>query len=472
MLEYETLRSCVHELRGDISSQFVTGLLFALPLVDGDSEIRFTTPLESRGYVDLTIATLAKFGVRIENTACGGFAVRGSQRYTLPSQIPAPEADWSAAAFWFAANRLGSELEIGGLDRDSAQPDCAIERLLDQVAAGGEVDVSGCPDNYPALAAVDFALGRRARFTGTARLRIKESDRIAAMEEVFADPVDVHPRNDHRIAMAAAVLSTALDHPMLVHDADCVKKSYPGFWDELHLDLYAVTGYPLAQTRSPELHNAAHARAGRKAEMIAYPAATIGEALEFCRRCDVRGLAVTIPHKESVMAHLDCIHPAAQAIGAVNTVVFRHGRLSGYNTDAEGLREALRRFTGRDSFVGMRAMLFGAGGAAKAAAWVLHESGAEAWVFNRTVEKARELAARYGLGVADSPFECDLYVNATNVDPVPGFRFPAGAFVYDLVYLPELTPLVQHARACGCRVENGFSMLQAQARAQMEWFLQ
>lgn len=231
MIRYDSLEPGVHELRGDVSSQFVTGLLFALPVLGGDSEIRFTTPLQSRGYVDMTLDVLAKFGVGVEETA-DGFRVPGNQCYIAPRSVT-PERDWSGAAFWYAANALGAELEIRGLDIASRQPDRVVGELVEQVKKGAVVDVSGCPDNYPALAVVDHALGAHARFTGTERLRIKESDRLAAMEDVFAHPDDVDPRNDHRIAMAAAILSTVSDTPVVIHTAGCVRKSYPAFWSEL-----------------------------------------------------------------------------------------------------------------------------------------------------------------------------------------------------------------------------------------------
>jgi hypothetical protein len=157
------------------------------------------------------------------------------------------------------------------------------------------------------------------------------------MDAVFAAPEDVDARGDHRIAMAAAVLSTALDGPMLVQGASCVAKSYPGFWEELRLTHCAVTGWPIAYTRSPEIHNAAFARAGRKAELTALPAETAEAALALARQTAVKGLAVTIPHKEKILPLLDEVTPVVREIGAVNTVLFRDGRTIGTNTDAAGV---------------------------------------------------------------------------------------------------------------------------------------
>ena len=453
VIEYGTLEPGVHELRGDVSSQFVTGLLFALPLLSEDSEIHFTSPLQSRGYVDMTLDVVRGYGIRVEEME-GGFVVPGGQRYVSPSAI-APEGDWSGAAFWFVANALGSELKIGGLSDSSRQPDRAIVNLIDEVKRGGEIDVSGCPDNYPALAALNFALGSGARFVGTERLRLKESDRLTAMDAVFANPRDVDPRGDHRIAMAAAILSTVADGPTLIHGASCVAKSYPGFWDEFGMALYCVTGWPLKKTRSPEIHNAAYADEGRKAEMVSYPAETVEEALRFAEIAGVRGMAVTIPHKERVMEFLDEIDEAAKEIGAVNTVVFRDGRKIGYNTDEPGFGEAICAFVGRDSLEGLKVALLGAGGAAKAVDCALERLGAAAVeVFHR-----RPLTPSF-----------DLIVNATPVDPIPEYEFTGSEMVYDLRYEPAETPLMARARAAGCKVENGFSMLEAQARLQRELF--
>lgn len=460
MIEYDRLESGVHELRGDISSQFVTGLLFALPLLEGDSEIRFTTPLQSRGYVEMTLRVLKDFSVHVECLEDGGFRISGGQRYVAPAEI-APEADWSGAAFWFAANALGSEIEISGLSESSAQPDRVVSELARRISEANaigakvEIDVSECPDNYPALAVVNHALGGCVRFVGTERLRLKESDRIAAMEDVFASPSDVNPRGDHRIAMAAAILAAHGDSPAIIHDAGCVAKSYPGFWDEFAMDLYCVTGWPLLKTLSPQIHNAAYARDGRKAEMISYPAETIEEALRFAGRCDVKGMAVTIPHKESVIPHLDSIDEAARSIGAVNTVVFRDGAKRGYNTDEPGFGEAICAFVGKDSLAGLKVALLGDGGAAKAVHCALKRLGAA----NVEVFHRRPLTEGF-----------DLIVNATPVDPIPEYEFGGSEMVYDLRYVPEETPLMERARAAGCRVENGISMLEAQARLQRNLF--
>ncbi len=251
---YPTLAAGVHELPGDVSSQFVTGLLFALPLLAGDSRIRFTSPLESRGYVDMTVAVLRGAGVVATETE-DGYAVPGGQRYR--AQSAAVEGDWSGAAFWLAMNALGSSVAVTGLQEDSAQPDRAIGPMLAALIAGSDpvvLDVSQCPDVFPVLTVVAAARPRRTTFTGVARLRLKECDRAAAMAETL-DRFGVRAENgasefvvhgvdgrlrgggafrsfgDHRVAMSVAVGATVADGVVSLDDIACAAKSYPGFFE-------------------------------------------------------------------------------------------------------------------------------------------------------------------------------------------------------------------------------------------------
>lgn len=243
-----------YRLRGDVSSQFVTGLLYALPLLAGDSEIILTTPLESAGYIDMTVDALERFGVRVTRTA-RGWKVPGKQRYTAADACV--EADYSQSGFFYAAKGMGNPLEITGMNPDSRQGDRVIvpyETLLD---GPGEValDVRECPDLVPALA-VRAALrdGEVTRIVNAGRLRIKESDRLAAVTEVLnalgadiaeepeglticgkaalSGGVTVDSWNDHRIAMMAAVAATRCERSIIVTGAECVRKSYPGFWQD------------------------------------------------------------------------------------------------------------------------------------------------------------------------------------------------------------------------------------------------
>lgn len=238
-------------LPGNVSSQFFTGLLYALPLLDGDSILRSSTPLESRGYVDMTLDALKTFGVRVEETEPGVFAIPGNQRYQ--SKDLAVETDWSNAAFWYAANFLGAQVDIRNLNPDSVQGDRQIGALYWKLARPGDVDIdlSQCPDLAPPLAAMAAVRRGTTRFVNAGRLRMKESDRLQTIAQTLntlgakaqvgedtltLEGVDhleggtVDGCNDHRIAMMAAVAAVACEKPVTVLGAECVKKSYPHFW--------------------------------------------------------------------------------------------------------------------------------------------------------------------------------------------------------------------------------------------------
>ena len=217
--------------------------------------------------------------------------------------------------------------------------------------------------------------------------------------------------------------------------------------------LFGVTGWPLKKTRSPELHNAAFADEDLDAVMIPFPAKTAREALDFMKAMGMKGLAVTIPHKQTIMPLLDRIDASAKKIGAVNTVSFENGKYVGYNTDLAGFSEALVAFAGKVR--GKRVAVLGDGGAAQAVKAALKNLGAKFEVFHRQTP----------------PKGFDILVNATPVDPIPDYEFSGKELVYDLGYVPETTPLLARAAAAGCRVENGFTMLKAQAREQRRIWL-
>ena len=255
--DYDDLKPGDFELEGNISSQFVTGLLFALPILDGDSRIRFKTPLESFGYVDLTLRVLEGAGIRIDRVD-NGFDVPGRQKYASQHDT-LPEGDWSGAAFWYAMNALGSDVRIDGLDFRSLQPDAVVRDFLGRMVSAYSsetvtIDVSGSPDLYPVLTVVAAARRGDTVFTGTRRLRIKESDRVASMSDVldrFGVKTDasendftVHGKDcrfsggsfesfgDHRIAMSIAVGATNADSDVTIDDETCAAKSYPGFFED------------------------------------------------------------------------------------------------------------------------------------------------------------------------------------------------------------------------------------------------
>ena len=241
------LRGGTFALPGNVSSQYITGLLMALPLCAGDSVIRLTTRLESAPYVNLTLRALADFSIRAE-TLPDGWRIPGGQRYRSPGRVVV-EGDWSGAAFWLAANALGSRVECGNLDEASAQGDRAIRPLLNRL--GGEIDVSECPDLVPALAVAAAGFPGRTALVGAARLRLKESDRLASVAALLralgcavdegAESLTIHGGapltggtvdgcGDHRIVMAAAVAATAASSPVTILGAQAVAKSYPDFF--------------------------------------------------------------------------------------------------------------------------------------------------------------------------------------------------------------------------------------------------
>lgn len=240
-----------YRLPGNVSSQFITGLLYALPLLTGDSDIVLTTPLESSGYVDMTVDALSRFGVSVVRTA-EGWHVPGGQTYRPCDCVV--EGDYSQAANFIMANSLGADITLTGLNPRSCQGDRVILEYAKRLDGPGEVtlDVSQCPDLTPALA-VRAALrkGETTHIVGAARLRMKESDRLDAVTielnnlggDVwqYPDSLTIHGKpylyggvadshNDHRIAMMLAVAAAHCLDGITVCGAECVAKSYPGFW--------------------------------------------------------------------------------------------------------------------------------------------------------------------------------------------------------------------------------------------------
>ena len=244
-----TLESGKYVLRGDVSSQYVTGLMLSLATRDSDSTIEILPPVESRPYIDMTIAVLEKFGVKIEETEKNKFFVKGGQRFA--SGAYDVEGDWSNGAILLALDCFGSQVEVTGLDENSVQGDKACVEIFRALEKGNAtIDLSDCPD----LAPIAFAVAAEkngATFTGTERLKIKESDRAAVMASelakfgarvevkencVVVKKCDLHSpeqtllsHNDHRIAMSLAVLMTK--YGGVLDGAEAVKKSFPDFFD-------------------------------------------------------------------------------------------------------------------------------------------------------------------------------------------------------------------------------------------------
>ena len=243
-----------YRLPGNVSSQFFTGLLLALPLLDGPSAIIPTTPLESEGYIGMTLDAMREFGVDIASTRSlpPHYLISGGQKYR-GAEVTV-EGDWSQAAFWYAANCLGCTVDVRGVSQYSTQGDRVIESCCLELSQPGdtEIDMSGCPDLAPPVAAAAAVRQGTTRLVNAGRLRIKESDRLAAITAALnalgarvaehPDSLTIYGRdslaggtvdccNDHRIAMMAAIAATCCREPVTLLGAECVAKSYPDFWD-------------------------------------------------------------------------------------------------------------------------------------------------------------------------------------------------------------------------------------------------
>lgn len=263
------LRPGAYRLPGNVSSQYISGLLLALPLLDGESRLQVMGALESASYVTMTEDALAAAGVKISkhNT---DYIIQGRQRGSLPEALTV-EGDWSNAAFFLAIGALSLPgLCVRGLDRNSAQGDRSVLEILRSFGAellegeegilirhgtlkGQTIDAAPIPDLIPVLSVLASVAEGETRIVNAARLRLKESDRLAsttamlralgAEVEELGDGLVIRGRpclaggtvdsaGDHRIAMAAAVAATACTQPVTIHCADCVRKSYPRFWED------------------------------------------------------------------------------------------------------------------------------------------------------------------------------------------------------------------------------------------------
>lgn len=259
-----------YEINGNISSQFISGLLFALPLLDGDSTIQIRPPFESKSYVELTLQTLESFGIQADFTGPNTISVPGNQTYhPCDSTI---EGDFSQMAFFSVLGAIHGTLDCTGMLTNSRQGDKAILDILKRAGAqidtlsegyrihqstlsGTQIDLADCPDLGPILMVLAMYAKGETRIVNAGRLRYKESDRISAMEtELHKFGVDMQTtqeeviirgtgsycctqeldgHTDHRIVMSMAVAGICSGHPVTINGAECIQKSYPGFWDDL-----------------------------------------------------------------------------------------------------------------------------------------------------------------------------------------------------------------------------------------------
>ena len=245
------LKSGEYSVVGNVSSQFITGLLFALPTLAKDSRINITPPVESRSYIDLTIDALSKFGVEVIWEDEHTLYIKGGQKY-MPMDV-AVEGDYSGAAFPEALNLFDGEVVVDGLNPESIQGDRAYRRYYEQLLRGvPTIHIGNCPDLGPILFAV-AAAKHGGIFSGTRRLKIKESDRAEAMATElrkfgtavtvgedrvvifpaeFKKPIEpLYGHNDHRIVMSLSILLSVVGGEII--GAEAVKKSYPDFFSHL-----------------------------------------------------------------------------------------------------------------------------------------------------------------------------------------------------------------------------------------------
>lgn len=255
-------------LPGNVSSQFISGLLFALPLMDEDSLIVLTSPLESKGYIDLTLQMLQRYGIEIVQRNDQEYFIRGRQQY-VPCDYKV-EGDFSQAAFYLVADALGNDIVLNGLNLESKQGDqeaiAILERMGCQLISqedgyqlisshlkATDIDGSQCPDIIPVIALACALADGVSKIEHIARLRIKECDRLSATVEVinqlggkakaYEDYMIIEgvkalmggivsTYNDHRMAMMEAIAATVCQDVVVIDQKDCVEKSYPSFWED------------------------------------------------------------------------------------------------------------------------------------------------------------------------------------------------------------------------------------------------
>ena len=255
------LKAGIYEIDGNISSQFITGLLFSLPLLEGESKIIINGKLESSNYIDISLDCLNKFGVKIINNSYQEFVIEGNQSYRAGNYRT--EADYSQAAFFLVANAIGSKIRINDLSENSLQGDKKIIDYISEIDKWNSKDTlvldgSETPDIIPILSLKAAVSGKKIEIVNIERLRIKESDRLKATVEELSklnfdliekkDSILINSRenfkvnknekvvslsahSDHRIAMMIAIAATCYDGEILLDNLDCVKKSYPNFWE-------------------------------------------------------------------------------------------------------------------------------------------------------------------------------------------------------------------------------------------------
>ena len=254
--------------------------------------------------------------------------------------------------------------------------------------------------------------------------------------------------------------------------------------------LFGITGFPLKYTSSPTIQNQFFQKERINAVYIPFKAEKASEAFEFAGTFDIKGFSVTIPHKEDIIKHLQKTDKKVDEIGACNTVINENGIWTGYNTDCSGFAKALCEFTGQKNLKKQKVAIIGAGGAAKAIAYAIKELGGKACIFNRTFAKAKILAERLGFKYASLGLESmgilreysQIIIQTTSIgmgaegesdernDPLWFYDFSGEEMLYDIIYRPEITPIMARAAKSGCKTQNGYTMLKYQGEEQFRLF--
>lgn len=254
--------------------------------------------------------------------------------------------------------------------------------------------------------------------------------------------------------------------------------------------IFGITGWPLLKTDSPFLHNQGYVNHFMNSVYIPIPSEDIHQAIEFANEIGARGLSVTVPHKETVLRELYETDDKVKEISASNTIVKKNDKWCGYNTDCTGFSKALLEFTGLKNLRHKRVSIIGAGGASRAIAYAVKMLGGKACVFNRTPMRAKSVADMFGFEYAMLSVDAipliekysDIVIQTTSVgmnstepsnsqnNPLYFYRWTGNEILFDVIYTPKVTPIMERAMAAGCKVCNGEAMLKYQGYEQFKIF--
>lgn len=403
-----------------------------------------------------------------------------------------------AKALAYARNDTGANFAYVELERDFRVP--AIEescRTFGTRIIRSRHDMGGIPkdldaaweelaevgDEIPKLAIMPQGAGELGRFLVWAK-SLPRGERIVVGMGDFGLPSRILAERLGSSIVYTSALDAGLPGAAPGHlDPATLENVYR--FSEVHGNtrVYALGGgRGVAFSRSPLLHNAAFREAGLDAVYLPIPSESIEGFMSALDAANAKGAAIIVPFKEEVLSYLSFRSPEVEEIGACNTIVWQDGGWAGYDTDAHGFERSLVEFLERKDLHGLRATVLGAGGAAKAVCFALAKLGASALVLNRTLAAGKALARRYGFAwgpcddrAADLVSDhSDLIVQTTPVgmlgnvqgDPLDWYDFSGRESVYDVIYRPERTVLLERARAAGCKTANGWAMLRYQAAEQ------